>query len=53
MSTPWSDVVVDTSSIPDMPDRPRAEVAERLRRAFRCAGWTLIESGRDDDAEKE
>jgi hypothetical protein len=48
MSEPWSNVVVDTSSIPDMPYRPRTEVVDRLYRAFKFAGWTLIESGRSD-----
>jgi hypothetical protein len=45
MSDPWSDVVVDTSTIPDTSERSRGEVVERLKRAFRFAGWTLIESG--------
>jgi hypothetical protein len=48
MSEPWSDIVVDTSSIPDTPDRTRAEVVDKLHRAFRFAGWTLIEAGRGD-----
>mgnify|MGYP003409357664 CR=1 len=45
MSEPWSDIVVDITSIPDMPGRPSEEVVDRLQRAFRYAGWTLIESG--------
>lgn len=48
MSEPWSKVVVDTSSIPDRPELSRTEVIDRLQRAFRFAGWTLVESGRDD-----
>lgn len=43
----YSDMVLDMSSMPDMPDRSRAEVVDRLRRTFRFAGWTLIESGPD------
>jgi hypothetical protein len=45
MSEPWSDIVVDTSLIPDAPDRTREEVVGRLQRAFTFAGWTLIEAG--------
>lgn len=48
MSDPWSDIVVDTASIPDVSDRTRQEVVGRLQRAFRFAGWTLIEAGRSD-----
>lgn len=51
MSKPWSEVVVDTSSIPDTPTRSREEVLNRLRRAFSFAGWTLIESGTDDSGD--
>lgn len=42
----YSDIVLDMASIPDMPERSRAEVIERLHRAFGFAGWTLIESDR-------
>ena len=52
MSQPWSNIVVDTSSIPDVPGRPSEEVVDRLQRAFRFAGWTLIRSapnGQDVD----
>lgn len=45
MSEPRSDIAVDLSSIPDRPERRRKEVVENLRRAFRFAGWTLIEAG--------
>ncbi|WP_104105338.1 hypothetical protein [Nocardioides sp. 616] len=44
----YTDIVVDTSTIPDMSERSRAELIDRLQRAFRFAGWTLIESDRDD-----
>lgn len=42
----YSDIVLDMASIPDMPERRRAEVIERLHRAFGFAGWTLIEADR-------
>jgi hypothetical protein len=45
----YSDIVLDMSSIPDMPDRTRAEIVDRLHRAFRFAGWTLIESGHNPE----
>jgi hypothetical protein len=48
MSKPWSNVVVDISSIPDRPEMPRDAVADRLRSAFAFAGWTLIESTRPE-----
>jgi len=49
MSDPWSNVVVDTSSIPNRADVSRDEVVGRLQRAFKFAGWTLIEMpGRED-----
>ena len=51
MSQPWSEIVVDTSSIPDGPDRTRDEVVGRLQRAFRFAGWTLIDSGSNDSGD--
>ena len=44
MSKPWSDIVVDTSTIPDTPSLPRARVIERLHRAFDARGWTFIEA---------
>jgi hypothetical protein len=40
----WTDIVVETSSIPDRPERSRQEVVSRLRRAFEHRGWTMIES---------
>lgn len=48
MSQPWTDIVVDTSSIPDTPGRSRDEVVDRLQRAFSFAGWTLIRTGPAD-----
>jgi hypothetical protein len=39
----WTDIVVDMSTIPDQPERPREEVVARLRRAFEYRGWSLIE----------
>lgn len=44
MSDPWTNIVVEVSSIPDTMDRPRREVIARLRRAFAFNGWTLIEN---------
>jgi len=41
MSTPWLEVVVYTCSIPDVPERPRSVVLDRLLRAFEYAGWRL------------
>ena len=41
MNTPDSEVVVYTGSIPDTAERPRAQVLERLRRAFAFRGWRL------------
>lgn len=43
MSKPWSNIVVQTDAIPDLPERPRAVLVDRLRRAFRFAGWVLID----------
>lgn len=40
----WTDIVVETHSIPDRPERSRQEVVSRLRRAFEYRGWTMIES---------
>jgi hypothetical protein len=40
----WRDIVVETATIPDRPERPRDEVVRRLRRAFEYKGWTLIEA---------
>jgi hypothetical protein len=42
MSKPWFNIVVQTDAIPDLPERPRAVLVDRLRRAFRFAGWVLI-----------
>ena len=47
MSKPWSTVIVDTGSIPDTVDRPRAEIVGRLQRALEFAGLTMI--GTTDD----
>ena len=41
MSSPWFEVVVYTGSIPDEPQRPRAQVLDRLQRAFDFAGFRL------------
>jgi hypothetical protein len=41
MSSPWNEIVVYTRSIPDTPERPRAEVLQRLRRALASAGFDL------------
>lgn len=41
MSEPPTEVVVYTGSIPDSPERPRAEVLARLGRAFDYLGWRL------------
>jgi hypothetical protein len=50
MSKPWSNIVVETKSIPDRPAVTREEVIARLHRAFAFAGWTLIEApGRVED----
>jgi hypothetical protein len=51
MSDPWSNIAVDTNSIPDRPEMPRDEVVDRLHRAFRFAGWALIEAGGSNAAE--
>jgi pyruvate dehydrogenase complex dehydrogenase (E1) component len=44
MSKPWNEIVVYVQSIPDTTIRPRAEVLDRLQRAFRSRGWTMVES---------
>ena len=41
MSDPWFEVVVYTGSIADTQERPRAQVFDRLRRAFEFAGLRL------------
>lgn len=41
MSSPWFEIVVYTGSIPDLQERPRAEVLDRLGRAFEFAGFRL------------
>jgi hypothetical protein len=41
----WTDIVVETGSIPELPGRSREEVVSRLRRAFEYRGWTMIEAG--------
>ena len=44
MSKPWNKIVVETQSIPETTDRPRAQVVDRIRRAFHSKGWTMVES---------
>jgi hypothetical protein len=44
----YTDIVIDTSSIPDMSERSRLELIGRIKRALSVAGWTLIASGRDN-----
>lgn len=44
MSKPWSDIVVYTTTIPDTPSLPRAQVIDRLQRAFAARGWNFIEA---------
>lgn len=44
----YTDIVLDTSSIPDVSGLSRPELIDRLQRAFRFAGWTLIESGSNE-----
>lgn len=43
MSKPSTEVVVYSATIPDRPERPRAEVVSRLRRAFDYKGWSLVD----------
>ena len=46
MSSPWNEIVVYRSSIPDTPERSRADVLDRLRPVFDFVGWTLtLEEG--------
>jgi hypothetical protein len=40
----WTDIVVETATTPDRPERSREEVLSRLRRAFQYRGWTMIEA---------
>lgn len=42
MSSPWNQIVVYSRSIPDTPERHRADVLERLRRALGFAGFDLV-----------
>ena len=42
MSKPSTDIVVYTATIPDLPERPRAEVLSRLQRAFDYKRWSMI-----------
>ena len=51
MSKPWSNVVVYTSSIPSRADRSTDQVIGRLQRAFKFAGWTMIEEPGDEDSD--
>jgi hypothetical protein len=39
------EILVETATIPNRPERPSEEVVSRLRRAFKYRGWTLIEGG--------
>jgi|BarGraNGADG00312_1021997.scaffolds.fasta_scaffold35589_3 hypothetical protein len=39
------EILVETATIPNRPERPREVVVSRLRRAFKYRGWTLIEAG--------
>jgi hypothetical protein len=41
----WKDIVVDMTTVPDLPERSRDVLLSRLRRAFEFRGWSLIESG--------
>lgn len=41
MSSPWNEILVYSASIPDTQERPRAEVLDRLGRAFEFRGWIL------------
>ena len=43
----WNDIVLDSASIPDTAELPRAELIQRLRRAFTVRGWNLILDGQD------
>lgn len=40
----WTDIVVETTQIPDRPERSREEVVGRLRRVFEYRGWTMIDA---------
>lgn len=40
----WTDIVVETATIPDRSERSRDEVVSRLQRAFEYRGWTMIEA---------
>lgn len=45
----FSDIVVSTGAIPDLPNRPRDVVVQRLQRVFDHQGWRFIRA--DADAE--
>lgn len=47
----YSDIVLDPASIPDLPDHTRAELVDRLRRAFQFAGWKLIYSAQQEGSD--
>lgn len=47
MTKPYSHIAVYTTTIPDSEQRPRADVVEKLRRAFEARGWTMLVDGRD------
>ena len=53
LSKPWNAILVYTGSIADTPERPRAQVLERLQRAFDHAGFILEkEHAYYEDAER-
>lgn len=41
----WNDIVLDPSSIPETAELSRAELIQRLERAFEARGWNLIFDG--------
>lgn len=43
MSKPRSNIVVQTDKIASTTERSRDEVIDRIRRAFKFAGWNMIE----------
>ena len=38
----YADIVLDRASVPDTAELPRAELVQRLRRAFTARGWNLL-----------
>jgi hypothetical protein len=49
LPNPWLEVVVNADSIPDTPDRRRANVLERIQRSFASQGWRLTLTGASFD----